>query len=295
MLFTLCLLFQGPALTVQPAQAAIGQPLEVTLVFEHAPEAGLTGSGPALELDASWVVLKGPEMTALPALAETRTRVRWSVMSLEPGERVLPGLDLLLADGSTLSVEGAALAVGAELDAEEDAPRPLPGMQGVLERTGALRLVHLGWMFLALLVAGVLIVWWRKRRGVVGDPGVQGEWARFAALKQIAANVGQGTLHEAGGAQDVSAELAALLRSAAQHKLSVLRPGQADGEWLERMRGEGENALADELTPLLETCERIRFGGLQPTRFALDELLQSSEVVLARLAPDAPTLEGARA
>ena len=67
------------------------------------------------------------------------------------------------------------------------------------------------------------------------------------------------------------------------------------GKWKGDMRAEGEMVLADELTPLLHACEQIRFGGLRPTRFALEELLHSSEEVLSRLAPDAPGIEEAAA
>jgi len=293
MLLALCLLLQDPALTVQPSQGAIGQPFEVVLEFDHAHGAGLAMGGPDLELDASWVVLEGPELTAVQGSDGTHTRVRWSVMSLESGARALPGLDLMLADGVSLKVEGATLAIDGELGAEEDAPRPLPVLHSIVERAGSLRLVHLGWVVLALILAVVWGLWLRKRRGLAPEANTQGEWARFMALREFAMKVGRDAATEPGGAQDVSTELAALLRSAAQHRVSVLRPGQADGEWLARMRGEGETSLADELTPLLDTCERIRFGGLRPTHFAMDELLQSSEEVLVHLAPDAPGREEA--
>lgn len=293
MLLALCLLLQDPTLTISPPQGAIGQPFEVVLELDHALGAGLAKGGPDWDLDASWVVLAGPEVITMAGSGGTHTRVRWSVMSLESGARALPGLDLVLADGVSLKVEGAALAIGAELGAEEDAPRPLPALQRVVERAGPLRLAHLGWALLALVLAAVWGLWLRKRRGLASEAHTQGEWARFMALRELALRVGKDTANEPGGTQDVSAELAALLRSAAQHRVSVLRPGQADGEWLARMRGEGETSLADELKPLLETCEQIRFGGLRPTHFALDELLQSSEEVLVHLAPDAPGFEEA--
>ncbi|MEO2163259.1 MAG: hypothetical protein ABGY29_12105, partial [bacterium] len=241
---------------ISPSQGAIGQPFEVVLELDHAIGAGLAMGGPDLALDGSWVVLEGPEVTAPLGSAGTLTRVRWSVMSLESGARSFPGLDLMLADGAHLKVEGATLAIGAELGADEDAPRPLPAFQSVEERAGALRLAHLGWALLALLLAAAWGLWLKKRRGPASESHVQGEWARFMALRELATKVGKDTANAPGGAQDVSAELAALLRSAAQHRVTVLRPGQADEEWLARMRGEGESALADELTPLLETCEQ---------------------------------------
>jgi hypothetical protein len=294
MFLALCLLLQqGPVLTVQPSEGAIGQPLEVVLELDHALGAGLLKGGPALALDASWIVLEGPEVIALPGSGGTHTRVRWSVISLESGARSLPGLNLVLADGASLTVEGAALSIDAELGAEEDSPRPLPTPQGVAERAGPLRLAHVGWMLCALLLAVAWGFWLRKRKGQASEAHAQGEWARFIVLREFATTAGKGAAHESGRAQDVSAELAALLRSAAQHRVGALRPGQADGEWLELMRNEGEVALADELTPLLDKCEQIRFGGLRPTRFALDELLQSSADVLAHLAPDAPSPEEA--
>jgi len=293
MFLALCLLLQDAVLTVQPSEGAIGQPLEVVLELDHAPGAGLLKGGTALDLDASWIVLEGPDVIALQGSGGIHTRVRWSVMSLESGARALPDLDLMLADGAALMVEGAVLSIDAELGAEEDVPRPLPTPQGVAERVGPLRLAHVGWMLFALLLAAAWGVWLRKRRGVAPEAHAQGEWARFIVLREFATKVGKDAARKPGGAQDVSAELAALLRSAAQHRVTVLRPGQADGEWLELMRDEGEVALADELTPLLNKCELIRFGGLRPTHFALDELLQSSEDVLAHLAPDAPNSEEA--
>jgi hypothetical protein len=295
MLLALCLLLQDPTLTISPPQGAIGQPLEVVLELDHARGAGLARGGPEWELDGSWVVLEGPEVTAVAGSGGLHTRVRWSVMSLESGERALPGLNLVLADGAALTVNGVALAIGADLGEEEDAPRPMPVLQGVVERAGPVRLEHLGWGILALVLAMVGGLWLRKRRGLASTAHVQGEWARFMALREVATQAGKGSANRQGGVQDVSAELASLLRSAAQHRVAVLRPGQADGEWLARMRGEGETALADELTPLLHTCEQIRFGGLRPTRFALEELLQSSEEVLSHLAPDAPGIEEAAA
>lgn len=99
MLLALCLLLQNPTLTISPSQGAIGQPLDVVLELDHAPGAGLASGAPDWELDASWVVLEGPEVIAMADSGGARTRVRWSVMSLESGARTLPGLDLMLADG----------------------------------------------------------------------------------------------------------------------------------------------------------------------------------------------------
>ncbi|GEM_PF-3320885 len=288
----LCLAIQDPALTVQPASAAIGQPLQVEFVYAHSSADGLADSTPTLDLDDSWVVLDGPQVKVVPSDGGKRTSVHWSVLSLEPGERVLPGLNLVLADGSNLAVGGARLNIAGELGADEDSPRPLPPFQDVQERTGALRPAHLGALGLALIALWVWRVWRRRRRQRQVGREEPGEWARFSALKLGYTESGSDL---GAKAKDVSSQLAFLLRSAAQHQLTTLQAGQADEEWLDHMRAEGQDALADEFAPLLETCERIRFGGLIPTRFALDELLQASESVLARLAPDAPDPKGAAA
>ena len=234
MLLALCLLLQDPTLTISPPQGAIGQPLEVVLELDHPRGAGLARGGPEWELDGSWVVLEGPEVIAIAS--GLHTRVVWSVMSLESGERALPGLDLVLADGAALTVNSVAVDIGADLGEEEDAPRPMPVLQGVVERAGPVRLEHLGWGIVALVLAVVGGLWLRKRRGLVPAAHVQGEWARFMALRDLATQSEKGSANQSGGVQDVCAELASLLRSAAQHRVAVLRPGQADGEWLARMR-----------------------------------------------------------
>ena len=62
-------------------------------------------------------------------------------------------------------------------------------------------------------------------------------------------------------------ELAHILRAAHGDQ----RSGWSDEEWIERAELSGEQR--DELRRVLASCAEVKYGGSQPTRFAVEELL----------------------
>ena len=227
------------------------------------------------QLEEGWEVVDGPRRRPF---ADGSAWV-WTVLALEPGERELPAPDLQLDDGSLLAVAPAALGIAAELGPEEDAPRPYPELRSIAERTSPVRPRHLGWGLLAaiaLLVAWLLLRRQLRRRGAEREPT---ELERFRGIDR-------GGLAEGAQARLVAFELSELLRSAAERALDLELVAHTDEEWSAALRADGRLPadLVDDLEGLLAHCTEVKFARVQPTRFALEELLTSTEKTLGRLA-----------
>lgn len=270
---------QVPRATVvlEPQEVSIGQPLEFRLVLPQAWSRPVSLRDLELGLDDSWVVLAGPRVLTRTEGGRAVTEARWELMSLEPGTRVLGELGIPLTDGSTMAVTPASLSVLGELAEDEDQPRPMPAFHQVQERTSPVRPRHLGWALLAIFTAGG--GWWfvrRRQRSQI--PRQPDELERFLGLDRERAG-------DAQAARALMFELAAVLRSAGERDVPGSWAGLSDEEWLAALKTSDQHpaAVTDELGVLLAECESIKFAGLAPTRFAVEDLLSRAERLLRRI------------
>ncbi len=252
---------------VDSPEVQIGQPIEATLHVLHSAQA--TPTSPQLALDYGWEVIDGPDASPI----EGGTRLTWTVLALEPGERELPATEVALADGSLVLSGSKGITVIGTLAPEEDAPRPLPGFRTVTERTSSTRPRHLGLAALALGVLGLttLLAWRRSRRPRLEDTPTELE--RFVGLDRTEA-------------RPLAIELADLVRSAAERRSGCdSRHGLTDQEWIVSLEEDGhlDQATRGEMGEVLAVCRDIKFAGLAPTRFAIDELFQRAEGLLRHL------------
>lgn len=271
-------LAQEPALAwrVEPTDVQLGQPITCVLEVPHAGEGTL--EAPELELDYGWAVIAGPEQQ----LFEGGTRYSWSILALEAGARELPSVALQLGEGEQALVPSAEVLVAGALSAGEDAPRSLPGFRSVQERTSSVRPRHLLWLTLSLglcVVSGLVLLRRTRKPRAQEEPS---ELERFQGL-------------DPSLELPLAIQLAELLRAAAERRADLDEPleGLTDEEWVAALSRLGalEGDAGVELGALLSVCRDIKFAGVRPTRFAIEELLTRSEALLEALA--LPSIDGA--
>lgn len=264
-------------LSVEPAEARIGEPLAWTLRATHDRGRRVLARDLDLALDDSWVVVEGPAARARRlASGETLTEVRWTVLSLEPRASHVAALEVPFDVGPAGSVEGEPFTVLGELAEGEDAPRPLPGFHTVEERTGPVRPRHLGAgaALFAVLAGG----WLFARRGRARAEPEPTELERFAGLDRTGRD-------DPARVRALMYELSALLRIAAERRLGESLAARSDEEWVAAARASGRlpDALVDELERVLAECAAVKYAGARPTRFAVDDVLRRAEALLSEL------------
>lgn len=264
-------------LAAQPAEAAIGEPIDWILTVRHSARDAVRLADEDPLPDDTWVLVDGPRFSTERAGGEATTRIRWTVFSLEPGERSLPEISARLDSGAEVrATHPGTIVVRGELAADEDAPRPLTGFHDVEERTG-----NGGALVAAItaLLAASAVLWFvlRKRRGQVTAP-VLTPLERLDAL-------GGKPADEPEVARAMVYELSSLLREAVDRRLDTPLPGLTDEEWLERVRENGVlgRDSVERLERLLGSCEDVKYGSRVPTRFAVAEALDEARRVLVAL------------
>jgi len=93
-------------LRAEPQQAAIGEPVQMTLVVEHAAGVAIRLPEKLFGDDGSWVVLDRPRIVGTPGEPAV-TSASWHACSLEAGERKLPVVSFELDDAYNDSVREA--------------------------------------------------------------------------------------------------------------------------------------------------------------------------------------------
>lgn len=266
----------APRWRLEPVVVQVGQPITCQLEVLH--PVGARPDGVELDLDFAWEVVSGPDSRPV----EGGTLLTWTVLALEPGEHLFGALDLGLADGSRMRIQAAALEVhGERAGVVDDQPRAFPGFRKTTERTSPMRPRHLLAGLMVLLLAGVssFVFWRRSRRDREADQPTELE--RF-----------RGLAWEEGDYPGLAAELTRLVRSAVDRHagFEASRDALTDEEWLEGLRQRDTSSVRDTagLEALLGQCTGIKFAGVRPTRFAIDDLRARSEAMLVHMdrAPD---------
>jgi hypothetical protein len=283
----LALVLAGAAANVrleaQAQDARIGEPVRWTLTIEHPADARVVLPKEGLVLDGSWVLLDtGLVLRSIEPDGSATTRASWSVMSLEPGERTLPPIDVEIG-GEVVHVEGTALTVRSELAPDENEPRPIRGFLPPPERTGAR-----AWLPLFLALAAFLVtlaIWrWRARaRRRVVAATVPTPLEELAALRARARS-------EPDAARKITYAAVALLRRAVDGHLGETRDASPDDEWLRRLEPDERVPLGvrSAAARIVRDAEHVKYALAMPTPFALEEMLSSTESALAALAAAPP-------
>jgi len=273
--------------TVDPPAAEVGQPVKWTLRVEHELGArfdweGLMDSFEA-GLDGSWTLFdrSGVLTRALEdGGGRARSQVEWTVASLEPGARELPGLTFQIGN-ETIEIAPATVEVRGVLAEGAETHRPAIGFREVSEAPASSLLPTLVIAGLvALLAAGL---WLRRRRGgkalAVAPPRAAD---RLRARLDDWRSVVPRTPNEI---REVHYELSELLRSGVDDSLGEDRRGLSDDEWiadLERRQALSATMRAD-LARLLTAAGGIKYGGAEPSPWAVEENLAAAERFRAQL------------
>jgi hypothetical protein len=282
--------------SVDPPRAQVGQPVTLTVQVEHPRDQLVRVDASAPLFDGSWVVLETLEPLTVRSAHDperSRTRAAWVVVSLEPGQRALPAVGLLLEregrEPAAFATDAADLRVVGVLAEGEDRARPPRGFRDPLPEPAPAR-----WPFVlagALLAAATGAAWssWRARaRAPLPEPRPATPLERLAALEAL-------DLDQPEAARRVHYEIARALREAVDRR--ARRDGSAwtDEEWLARWPAQLADELRERSGDLLAACEEVKYGTARPTRWAVQERLELATATVRAVDGAAlPAAEGAQ-
>jgi hypothetical protein len=277
----------------EPATVAVGEPLRLSLEVEHDAGSDVRALlAQPLDLDASWVLLEREIEPPRPDPAHpgrSLSRAVLSIASLEPGPRSLAAqLASAFHDQRLASFDasGAHVEVTSVLAEGEDSPRPLRGLPADFGAAaaggGRAWTVWLlaGLAALVVLAAGALVLsrrGRRARRAAPADP--LAELAGFAPLSGAPAAV----------LRERACGLARFLRATVDRRLGRDLAGRTDGEWLRALEAAAVSpALLEGLGAFYARTESIKYAGVEPSEWALGELVASARRALELLPQPGP-------
>ncbi|MCC7012205.1 MAG: hypothetical protein IT454_06580 [Planctomycetes bacterium] len=261
------------------AQAEVGEPLALTLIVEHAPDARVELGLEALEVDTSWIA-DGPPSLQADTLA-TQTRYTWALASLEAGERTLPEVQLAVeaANGRKQAVAFAPTQVtfSAALGSGEDQPRPAREFRPVEPEQAQSRLPWVIAASAVLALAAALATWLLRRRRPQAAPPP-------SALERVEA-LATRDLDSPEVVRELHYELTALVRAEFDARASLARDWATDDEWLASVSPTLDETTAARLRAILSSSRDVKYGAAQPTAWAVRETLAEAREVLRAVLP----------
>lgn len=275
----IALLVLGPAIAEEPTatvrivpdgELTVGDPVEVQITLTHEV-------GDRVLMDGVVVQMGGMEPSApvITELSETETLVVFQTRSFATGtfEVQLPSISLQLADQSLSGVSLRPLSISVTSVLTEDSePRPL---------TGPDRMEGQGRTFTPLIVAiigiGVgfilaRIIRQRRRAAVAVGPASEsaGPTRERVALE----------MDDALEAAEQCRQLASAVRRRLAAEWSLPASALTASEIGPALAAAGApGVVALRTTRLLEACDRVQFGGEQPTQERLHGYLQQAEAI----------------
>ena len=217
-------------------------------------------------------------------------------MPLAGGAATTPALSVTFADGATAVVPSASVEVLPSLGEFEEAPRPLMGFREAPDRrVGNPRaaMLALG----GLLVAALGVVLWRRsvkrRRAISAHRAPESTpMELIQALEVSAASPGAKMaglaplFRRAFDARPSGSTGGSLSESERQRRAAM-----TDLDWAEEVKGQGGADAAG----LIEELSAYRYGGGEPTTFAVKDALQRAKdlIAAAHRAPSPGTPEEA--
>ena len=247
----------------------MGEPFRLTLDIAHPADARPFVQGTDLGLDESWVEFAtAREAPVVDEADGARTRIVWTLASLEPGLRAL---DLPFPTvGGPLEIEVAGV-----LGPDEDAPRPQQGFRPIPgeEEAGSSFLARVAWVAasalgVALVGLPFLVVAARRRPR---RPPAPAPLDRLAALQERASKP-----------RPACFELSLLVRESLDERTGRDRCGLTDAEWLEVLESDGRVPAAAKVAAgaVLERCGTVKYGRHVPTAWALEETFEEARRAL---------------
>lgn len=283
------LLFPGAAFgqqatwTVDPAEAAIGEPTRWRLEVQHDGADTVIGGPETFESAGTHILVTGgPHLATVPAAPidgqeRATTSLVWTVIGTEPGEALGPEISIELESGLDLEwAAGSGLVVTGELGPDEDQPRDLPAAPG----WDGLGSDGRPWgLWAALGFAGLFCaagIWFVRKKSPQGSTA---EPARVAPRVRLQALLDGGGEGPAGGSQGdergVGFGVSSALRDAVEARTGKAEPGHPAAEWLLDQDAAGLSLSAEgraELESLLLRADDMKFGPLEGRLGQLDLL-----------------------
>jgi len=273
-------------LRAEPAEVEVGQPVQWILEVEHpaGAEVRLPEVDPIPE--DVWVLLEPRRLSRM----QESTRVTWSALPLEPGERALPAFAVQVESNGvarSIEVESSTLPVRTALEVGEDAPRPIRGFHEAPGHVSGRGL----WLSLAALglIAVALVLWIRRRRRKHAPAA-----ALPTPIERLAELSKQGQEDPESGRRAIYA-LTRLLRESCDGFLGEDRAALVDVDWAALREADERLPLGSRTTiaRILRDAERVKYALHAPTRFALEALLADAKNALEALAEAPKPLEKA--
>ncbi|MAB79807.1 MAG: hypothetical protein CMJ89_10690 [Planctomycetes bacterium] len=284
-----------------PDAVEVGEPFELVLEYSHPADVSVFNAiAGELELDSSWVILDEERFPAQPDLDDAerkRTRRRWRIASLQPSDiapRVLsPELSRLAFREDVKSIETSLARIQVmSLLGEEDVPRALAAFPEEFGREVPL----LERSPLVAVVGGAVALFWsiflylliRARRRPKG--ATVPELVPLEALARLRLDVGR----EPAAMREKHYALTRLLRRSFSKVLGESHAGLTDREWLAAVRGSSRVSAAsvEEVAKLIDGAERIKYAGVVPSDWALQDTLASAQLALEGLSVTPATASG---
>lgn len=271
-----------PRWIVDPREREVGELVEVALLVPLATDERLEVDATALEADPSWVLEGAPRRGSVPASGDQPAGMllRWSLASLEAGERDAPTPALARVDAAgkrtSLSLVGPTLRFTSVLAQGEDEARPALGFRPLEER---LATNSKAWLLAgcgALLAAGLATWWWLRQRARPSRAAPPTSLERLAQLESRSVETRE-------AARDVYYELIALVRSHLDSSTGVARESLTDREWLAASASRVGDEIAAELDALVRDAEPVKYASHHPTHWAVREALERARKVLKAL------------
>jgi hypothetical protein len=266
-----------------PAEARIGEPIEWDLTIEAPDDTSVRIPDKAPLPDATWVSLGDRRVVREPGVARASsvTRASWRVLSLEPGTRKLPEVQIECTQaGATKKVTAAAgeVAIQTELAAGENAPRALKGFRPPPDDARATNWPRIA-AAAVLLALAALGVWRRLRRTRAAPAPSATSLERLSELaRAMAADP------DAGRA--VTYDLSRLVRESIDAFVREPRAALTDRDWILRVENDERVLLGVRRASvrILGESEQVKYAQRVPTRFAVDEMLRDAQNALEALA-----------
>jgi hypothetical protein len=266
-----------------PAEARIGEPLEWNLTIEAPDDTSVRVPDKAPVPDATWVSLGDRRVVREPGVARGSwvTRASWRVLSLEPGTRTLPEVQIECTQaGATKKVTAAAgeVAIQTELAADENAPRALKGFRPPPDDV---RATHWPWIAAAAALLGLAALWVvRRLRRTRAAP------VRSATPLERLSELARAMAAEPDAGRAVTYDLSRLVRESIDAFVREPRAALTDRDWILRVENDERVPLGVRRASvrILGESEQVKYAQRVPTRFAVDEMLRDAQNALEALA-----------
>ena len=259
LLLSLAAASQLPVL-VSAEEVQIGEPIQCTVDLSGIEGVALS-SEETFTPGLSWVLLEAPMIGQMDGAKAT---LSWSLFALDADAGALPIPSLSVA-GEPLTLLAPRVTVSAALAEGEDEPRAARGFH--TPEPDSISSSSAVW---PLLVAAALVLFglWRLRRRPSAE--LTPELSLGARLSELRSEADG----DAAALASLHRELAHLLRTA----YGDSSQGWSDEEWVERAELSEEQRT--DLRGILSVCAEVKYGGVRPTRFAVEETIDRVSTLL---------------